>query len=280
MAFVGSLLFALIGLAASSPSFARAPGPSDPVTVSAINLRWFGLNAETRSQSIKQYFSDQRLLADVMVFEEIVDVPMLQRDILGSGYTCRSYDGVSANHQHVVVCHRSTLRLDMAEGETNYALESVNTSGRLRPAVHGILKNSRGERLLHIFGVHLKAMSDSSSVRLTQVQRLADYMANARDPVLVIGDFNTFNADPDKMDEIFSTVGMSQVDMAEPFTWASASEDYPPAKFDRVWVSDRLLPRVADERVVGPCSSNDDAAIGAYNAKVSDHCGLRLTLMP
>jgi endonuclease/exonuclease/phosphatase family metal-dependent hydrolase len=281
-----------LGLAAalallSIPALAKKGGT--PLTFTEVNLNWFGLDGspdnnagdETRVDSIRQYLQDQGLMADVMAFEEIVDLDMLKSGILDDAYSCASYDRDDPKHQHVVICVRQGLTFAPADGADGYALESVDVNGHLRPAVHGIVEDAAGRRLAHVFAVHLKAMPDKSDVRLQQVQALGDYLANRRaggEPVVILGDWNTYASDPENFQKVLGPNGLRLAEEPEPYTWASVTENFPPAKFDRVWMSDALAGKVASLHVIGPCSSGDKTEIGDYNTDVSDHCPVSLKL--
>ncbi len=254
---------------------------AETLTFSEINLNWFGKTAtEARAPTIRKFLRDQGLMADVMVFEEIVNLPLLERGVLDNSYDCHSYERADAMHQHVVMCNKTKYKLEAVEGAGGFALETVDVTGHLRPAVHGILTTADGRHLAHVFGVHLKAMPNFSTVRLQQIGKIASYLSAgpAREPVILLGDFNTFANDPADIDRALAPLGIQQLALPEPFTWASATENFPPAKFDRVWVSRELAAHVTTAKVVGPCSSGDQGVIGTYNNAVSDHCAVSLAV--
>lgn len=258
------------------------------LSLSEINLNWFGLNgspnnalgSETRTASIRQFFLANHLLTDVMVFEEIVDLKLLQSSVLNNEYACHTYDRADPKHQHVVICHTAKFRLDPADGSSGYELATVDVTGHLRPAVHGILKTLDGTRVAHIVGVHLKAKPDQSPLRTKQVQALETYLTHLSsvEPVVVMGDFNTYASDPENFNRTFSGASLQQLESPEPFTWASSTENFAPAKFDRVWITSSLQRQVTYDEVLGPCSSGNASAISTYNKAVSDHCPVRIVL--
>lgn len=260
--------------------FAVQGADAQAFTLTTINLEWFGLNGtEARGGSIRRHLEAERLFSDVMVFEEIVDVARLEREVVGRSYQCQSYDRSASNHQHVVLCVKEPLRLELADDDTDFELEAIDLNGHLRPAVHGVLKDSDGKRLAHIFGVHLKASPESSDVRMNQVDRLISYIQRrARDRIVILGDFNTFEDDPEQMARRFATAGLSEVGFTEPFTWAAADSAFEPAKFDRVWASTGFRVTRGSNVVVGPCSSGDQTVIRTYNRTVSDHCAVTVEL--
>ena len=265
------------------------------VSFTELNIKWFGAKEtivdnqtpqtrslqETRTKSIRKFLSDNKLLSDVMIFEEIVDVDLLQSDVLGKTYQCHSYENSDAKHQHVVICHKNNYIFSISDDDENYSLESVNVSGRLRPAVHGILKTKNNKHIAHVFGVHLKANPNMSDVRLNQVNKLVEYINNQEDrsdPIIVMGDYNTYNEDPAAIEKIFKKAQMTELEIPKSYTWASSSEEYEPAKFDRVWMSKNIISKVKSSDIKGPCNSGDKKLIAEYNQKVSDHCPVTLTI--
>ena len=124
---------AFFGLLILTGQFAYAspnlPPPRRAVTITEINLAWFGLggdpanqNGEHRLPTIRKFFSDHNLFADVMVFEEIVNVNLLQQELLGSSYACHSYQRSDPKHQHVVICNKATFTFAVADDSQNFAL--------------------------------------------------------------------------------------------------------------------------------------------------------------
>jgi len=261
-------------------------GGKAPLSFTQMNIKWFGLNGspnedggnETRVQSIRAHLENNNLLSDVMVFEEIVDVELLTTGILEDKYRCHSYDRPDPKHQHVVLCHLKKYRLDPGPGTKDLIMDELDLNGRLRPAVHGVLKDYKGRSVFHIIAVHLKAMPDMSEVRMQQVKLIADYLASIgkRTPVAVMGDFNTYGSDPEDISDLFADVGLEEVHSPEDFSWASASESYPRAKFDRTWMSHAAAANVKASNVVGPCNNSTQTALETYNRKVSDHCAVKI----
>ncbi len=275
-----AFLLAASGLA--SPSFATPRQTT--LTVTYFNMEWFGLGgspsgttaSETRAPTVKKFFDDNALWADVMSFEEIVDLNRLQHDVLQDRYKCQSYVNRDAKHQHVALCYKNAYTLVKAADDDNFTLENVAMTN-LRPAVHGILKNAQGQRLAQFFSVHLKAMPDKGDVRRQQVQMIADYINGRADaePVVVLGDFNTFDNEPAEFDDIFGS-DLKQVALHEQYTWREPTRG---SKFDRAWVSSEMGTSVT-ERVLGACNlpASSAAAISTYNRTISDHCPVNLTL--
>jgi endonuclease/exonuclease/phosphatase family metal-dependent hydrolase len=279
----------LLSLAAAGSLPASGAGQEDErssLEIMSFNIAFYGLNgdhdgvqgSETRDPTIRRFLEDADVEPDVLAMQELVDVPRFQRNVLGSGYACRSYDHSDSRHQHVAICHKRSLRLEVAPDDDNYTLESVTVGNpNLRPAVHGILTTSSGRELVHVFAVHLKAGTDFSSTRLAQARALERYIQNREDdlPVIVLGDLNTHGSDPSQIGNVLST--MTEVRNPAAKTFRVPDAGY---KFDRAWLTDDLS--ATSVRVPGPCNlsngSSATAAVKAYNRDVSDHCPLVLSL--
>ncbi len=267
------LLLILVSLGLSSASAVAAPRRT--LSVSYMNIEWFGLRQdEARSGKIARFFTDNDLWADVMVFEEIVDVNRLKDEVLAGRYNCQSYSNRDAKHQHVVVCYEKSFTFSKASDDDNYTLEDVQMN-TLRPAVHGILKDASGNRLLHVVGVHLKAMPDKSDVRRQQVQMISDYLTGRDDgePAIVVGDFNSYADDEAAFSDIFGDT-LKPVSLREAYTYRTAQYRN---KFDLAFVSPEISSGVT-ERVAGPCNGGTAAQVAQYNQDVSDHCPVNLTV--
>ena len=274
-------------LSLQGTAFSRGRVPVRAVTVTTLNIKYFGLNGdpnstvpESRSATIKAHLTREQLFTDVMVFEEIVDVEMLKTEIVGAGYRCHSYDHPNPTHQHVVICAKAAFTLEQAHDDDNFILEDVTLGeDRYRPAVHGVLKDGRGRPLLHIFGVHLKAYPQFSNIRLQQADVVAEYMDQRVEaaPIMILGDFNTYTDDVAHLTARFGQVedGLAQVNVPGQFTWRSGSSG---SKLDHIWLSRSAV--ASRTRIAGPCNSTDRAAIDLYNQQVSDHCPVTMTVTP
>lgn len=266
------LLLTLLSLGLTS---AAAADPKRALTLTYLNIEWFGSHDdEARVPKLQKYFTDNQLWADVMVFEEIVDVPLLKDEVLKGDYECRSYEHNDANHQHVVVCNRNQFAFVKASDDDNFTMENVQMR-TLRPAVHGILTDASGNRLLHVFGVHLKAMPDKSDVRRQQVQMIADYVKDRADdePAVVVGDYNSYADDEAAFSRIFGAT-MTKVNISAQYTYRTSQYRN---KFDLAYASPGISSGIS-ERVVGPCNGGTAAQIEEYNENISDHCPVNLTL--
>lgn len=282
------LLLALVSLGSESVYARVSPGGKGQLTLAQFNLRWFGQKKaegndnkevieETRVASIRKHMIDSGLMADILAFEEIVDVKLLADGLLERRYTCHSYNHKDPEHQHVVVCVKPHLKFEKAPNEKDYTLQEVDLNGELRPAVHGLVKTSSGKALMHLFAVHLKSAPDFSPVRAKQMQVISDYIKrqNTNLPKVIVGDFNTYGDDPVNFTRILAGNQMEEVPSPEPFSWATTHETYEPAKFDRAWMTGFMADKVTYHHVIGPCSQNDRGKLQRYNDSVSDHCAVK-----
>lgn len=268
-----------LGLLQGTLSAADSAGNASSLSFATFNIRWYGLNgdamgetgSESRDESIRQHLVDNELLTDVLAFQEIVDVEGL-KEVVGSDYSCESYDHVQPRHQHVVVCVKSPLRFVKAEDE-NFAYEAVSLEHH-RPAVHGWVVTAQGRKLVHFIAVHLKAMPNKSQTRLTQAEILGDALAkmSTKVPAIITGDFNTYENENSLIQDKFAERGLDLVeqDSDQPFTFRS---DRYQNKFDRVYSSGVTYAR--KPRVVGPCNGNvTREERDRYFQEVSDHCAV------
>lgn len=256
--------------------------------ITSLNIRWYGNNGnikpapEKRDATLRAFLSDEIKKADVMVFQEIVDVKRLAKEVVGGGMECHSYQHPDSNHQHVVVCHKSEYDFVREANDNNIAAEEVAAEAadpdRARPAVSGLLKRN-GQPVAHIIGVHLKAFPKETETRVNQAEAIGERITDFGDdvPVVVIGDFNTYpstetkkNKDDDALiGEAFQEAGAKMRQVANP-----AKETYRTAKhkgkFDRIFASSNVKGEI---KVAAPCATTATTSqIEKYNSQVSDHC--------
>ena len=256
------------------------------LSVVTLNLKFFGLGGsprndpedEDRYYTVKRHMERNDLMADVIAFQEIVDIWGLKQRVLGDDYDCYSYSHSDPKHIHTVVCVRDYLRFRKASDDNNYIIDEV-AMNRYRPAVHGVVETRRGRELAHIVNVHLKAHSNYSSVRAEQINIIAEYLENRRQevPVILTGDFNTHAGDVSEFNNIFRSkrLDMYEERLDDWYTFRVPDQGY---KFDRFWLSD-VIGVETEPYVLGPCNayghgSTEDIEI--YNRDVSDHCGVRI----
>lgn len=267
--------------------------------IASLNLRWYGNNGsskpspEKRDATIRAFLADELRRSDVIVFQEIVDVARLKREIIGDRMTCHSYQHPDKNHQHVVVCHKNEYELVRESGDNNFAAEEVAEQAadpdRARPALSGLLRLRTGKKVAHVIGVHLKAFPDESETRIRQARVIGERIADFDDdlPVMVIGDFNTYSSEDNpfsKDDDVLITqafdrggASLRQVPNRFKYTYRTKKHS---GKFDRLWVSQGV--RDSEMQVSAPCTLDADpestAQVEKYNTQVSDHCLVATTL--
>ncbi len=256
--------------------------------ISTFNIRWFGLDgdlfgsfgSESRVDTVRAFIDEHLSDRDVLVFQEIVDKELFFTEVVPE-YTCVSYDGRAGKHQHIAVCHTDAYEYRAPVDDDNFTLEEINTSGFLRPAVHGTIYTAAGEPVSHLLAVHLKANEQSTERRIEQAEILqarAEALYEASDlPVIMIGDFNTHFAvdterdenDEDVLEDILYP--LSRVRLPVEYTYQEKGGKT--RRLDHAFVS----PGVSVLQVVspGPCDLDRDIhlpQIETYYDTLSDHC--------
>lgn len=270
MNYIKSFLLGCVSIIFSTSLYAFST-----FSITNLNIEWFGNANESRTETIHKFLTENDLFSDVMIFEEIVDIGLLEIEIMPD-YDCVSYENSNSRHQHVVICVKPEYSFEMVDG--SYTIDAVNVNGRLRPAVHGEVKVNG--QPIHIIGVHLKASPDMSDIRLKQTQVIADYLKQKnKDSVIIMGDFNTYGSDTIEMAKQF--VNLVEVTTPEKYSWASTTDKFSKvthAKLDRVWVSSTLAGKVVSAHIIGPCNGSTETQVASYNKEVSDHCPVKLIL--
>ena len=267
---------------------------AEPISITTFNIEFYGSNTvigaesgaiqaiDDRDDSIRRFFQIAGIDADVFAFEEIVDTGALTKNLLQDRYDCHSYEHSNRGHQHVVVCNKKEFTFRIANDDDNYTWEDVAMT-TLRPAVHGILSKKNGRDLAHIIAVHLKAMPDRSAQRLEQTNMIAGHVKARGDqlPVVMLGDFNTYEDDIERFTDAFHNSGVQMTPIEIPFDYTYRTSRYT-SKFDWFIVSDGVGV-LKEVDVAGPCNRSwssgtnyDDLAF--YNESVSDHCPVSVVL--
>jgi len=254
------------------------------LTLMSFNVEWYGLGGdmtgkpadEYRDKTINEYVEIHAERADVMAFNEIVDVPRLKKVITGKGYQCESYEHNNSHHQHVVLCvNNKRFNLRPVNTKEGFAYQPV-AMGKYRPLVYGILESKKGAPLAIIGAVHLKAQPDQGAIRLTQIRTIAKrFKAIGEDlPFILTGDFNTFGDEVNEMEGAFAKEGVDITPIEHPQLYTFRKGKMA-SKFDWIWASEGVH---ADAVTVGiPCNgpegkSDKYASLTYYNENVSDHC--------
>jgi hypothetical protein len=267
--------------------------------VATFNVRWYGVGgnidmptAETRNPTLRAFFEEHMGDTDVVVFEEILDVAMLQAEVLPAGWTCSTYTSSQPGHQFVVGCLAPGLLLTREADDDDIGYQPL-AMGTLRPGLAGIIRDEATlAPLARIIGVHLKATPASTDRRLQQagiiVERLAG-LASLNDalPTLVLGDFNAHRAvdthetadDWTLIGDVFAThpeLELARVDY--PFENTFQDNEGHAFKLDHMFLAGASATNV---EVAGPCNlawPADQTAIVQHFDDISDHCPLIATV--
>jgi len=240
------------------------------LTVTSLNLQWFGRGGEIEGEKADEYrqkyfqelIQTQLAKTDVFVFQEVVDVAMLE-EILPL-WKCESYERQNLRHQHVAVCARGNISFQSS------TIEGVRLGQPgLRPALRADF--SLQNKKISVIGVHLKAGPENSAIRFKQIDALKK--AVGAESVVVIGDFNTFDADAEEMQKIFGS------------EFVQSGGDFPTFLgfsgriFDRVWARGLNLQNF---KLSGPCAPIPDSQRlsrrSFYTRFVSDHCPISVQI--
>jgi hypothetical protein len=261
--------------------------------IATFNIRWYGVGgdvdhptAETRNPMLRAFVEQHLADADMVVFEEILDVAMLQAEVVPAGWTCSTYPSTQAKHQFVTGCLAPNLFLTREADDDDVGFQPL-ALGTLRPGLAGVVRDAATlAPIARIVGVHLKAMPDSTDRRLAQAKILVERLAqldtrNEQLPLLLLGDFNAHRSTDtmrDKDDwtligEVFDTqpaLGLAHAAYAFENTYRDkAGKAY---KLDHMYLSRAALESID---VAGPCNlawPADQATITQHFDQISDHC--------
>ena len=257
---------------------------ANALTVTSLNIEWFGRGGiisgsvadEYRIQRLRDFLLNQLPASDVLVFQEIIAVDLLQDSF--PEYDCKTY-APRANHQHVVMCALNKINTDFFEIEDvdlgSYGLRPG--SGLVVP--YGKRRLFRKRKTLHIIGVHLKAGRFETDIRLEQIQEIIKSQ-DLGSSTLIIGDFNSYPAerterelgDEELINQILSPLRFKQA----PYEGSTFLSRYP-RRFDHAWYRGINLESVA---IYGPCKEESVERpyedFSFYNRFISDHCALQL----
>ena len=275
---------------------AQAATPAKKVSVTTFNIRYYGLGGsmkgtpaqEKRDATLKEFIGRYVPQSDLFVFQEIVDVNRLVNKVLPPNFECISYKHADPKHQHVVLCHKADqLNFDADPNDPDSVIEEVSINPeRSRPAVHTLVTDKKGQVLFRLIGVHLKAFPHESASRLSQVRSMAKFLKESKTqvPVVIGGDFNTYNTDSTNFTKTFKQTGLNLVEAQNKFEYTYRKGEMR-SKFDRFWISGSELSQIKPVDVYTVCNAPKLSATGTdfsdanyyYNA-ISDHCPVTLTL--
>lgn len=256
------------------------------VSITTFNIRMYGYrnDSEIRDPELKKFIAEHIPASDIMVFEEIMDVPRF-RKLMPESWSCLSYDHLTP-HQFVFLCHSSRFSFKREPTDNNDVIDDVGgIKGTLRPAVTAIVADQKGNALFRMVAVHLKALPDYSRVRLEQTETIARWLTSVKDPsipVIMTGDFNTYTTEKNGLPEndtvlmqkIYddSGLGIKRV----PLELNTYRTSYGPSQFDHFFVSSSLK-LTKPLKVFEICNSDSPEQTGVmnldyYNKMISDHC--------
>ncbi len=258
---------------------------SSPLSIATFNIEYYGLAGnstgtfkdEYRNPFLEEFMKDQIGEAQVIVFQEIVDVPALGSLMAKFNMTCRTYEKQATElHQYVVLCHKQEFRFESLREDGLYAMEEVKAGNtHVRPGLWGMLQDREGHPILQIVSVHLKAHKDGTALRLEQIKALSHKLEKDRVayPTIVIGDFNAHNNDKDEFAKIFA-LNTSKLKLAS-YPQANSYRTYEiSGAYDQAFISDYLNFKA---EVKGPCNLENQSGkrflnLDFYNRTISDHC--------
>jgi endonuclease/exonuclease/phosphatase family metal-dependent hydrolase len=247
--------------------------------ITTFNLKFYGIGAEQgggfqdeyRDPWLHQFIEQNLSASEVIVFEEVVDVPRLEA-LLGESFRCLSYQNSDPKHQHVVLCHHQQFTFVPVEVKAPYTIDAVAFK-HYRPAIWGKLVDPQGKNLAYLVGVHLKAKPEGHELRLQQAQVIGQYLATLQQdiPIIILGDFNTYGDDVSLISQLWAPLHLSHVPQ-EQLTYRYGSYA---STFDHFWISDHHT-QIQSISVDGPCNGPAQDELSLYNHNISDHCPLTL----
>lgn len=278
--------------------FHVATATADQLRIATFNIRWYGIGGdldapkpEHRNPALRAFLADHLADAEVIVFEEILDVEQLRAEVAPAGWSCVTYASTAPQHQFVVACHAPSLVLTREADDDDFGYQPLAMSS-LRPAVHGTLREaSTGKPLAHLLGVHLKALPNATAQRLEQAEILAQRLETLEAigdelPVVVLGDFNAHRAIDSKqaaddwflIDDVFASHQLALDWIDYPFANTFRDKTDRGFRLDHMWLGRATASEVT---VAGPCNlpwASGQAAIETHFDTISDHCPLIATV--
>ncbi len=288
----------------SAGSESRADQRVDSLSVFSFNIAWYGLGGsmdntpddEHRDHDLARIVADAFETQDVGVFEEIVDVDRFVANVAPRHVRCQSYENNESKHQHVVVCVKAPLKFKALDSAPGYIWEDVAV-GKTRPAVVGRVTDKSGRTVANLIAVHLKSSPEYSPVRRAQAATIANHikreLREGNEPVMVVGDFNTFEDDATAIGAALSTSGVTFNLLRNPAPFTFNNRRYQ-NKFDHIFYAGPIAPSTF-AMTAGPCNTIESLAAGDaglhgefmirthlgdlddWNRMVSDHCLIHAT---
>lgn len=254
------------------------------VNFATFNIRMYGsssksVSADDRDKALVNFFKSELSNIDVFIFEEIMNPDRFKNNVASKlSLTCATYEHSDKGHMHVMLCHTSEFQFDMEPDFTDYAIQEVSLGlTGYRPALVGVLYDKDSNPLTHVVGLHLKAQEWHSDTRVKQIEILSEQLEKLDQsiPVVITGDWNTFNDDEKLIGDAFSlsSMGLSQIENIYDHTFRTKKYQ---SRFDHFWASPSIT-KTKDLEVYDICNdtSNDKKfkdRLETYNSTISDHC--------
>lgn len=288
----------LVVIASLTSSIASAKITNVDLKFATLNIEWYGIGGningvskdEHRDDHLRDFLKQYVLTADVVAFEEIVDVARLEK-LLPADWTCASYDHPNEKHQHVVLCTSGSYALRNVDYDNNNTIETVALDAdRSRPAVRmDIVERKSNTVLVTVVAVHLKSSDKDSEHRRYQMEMIGQDLKKlpAGRAFVVMGDMNTFdtkNSNLIKIDDKYNLEKALQLSIPQAKLVAHTVKytfrnDYHSSQFDQFLVNNLVVkssPHVFDVCNNPQQKTRDYFDLDYYNYNVSDHCPVSL----
>lgn len=279
-----------------SAAMGAGPAKAPNFTITSFNIKLYGQKQasteaptnEERNLALKNFIAKEVPHSDIYVFEEIMNKEDFQSKVV-SELKCVSYTNSRTEHQYVMLCARAPYELEVdTKVDDNYAIEEVALGSQgQRPAVHALVKNTKGKAVVRIIGTHLSAFPANTSKRLEQIGLIRAHLAKTDQsiPTIITGDFNTYPAtltglSRSDVELITEDLAQGQINMpAHPSQYTFRSPSFR-SKFDHFWKSQSLqsMPVI----VTGYCNDPEELegdiapSVFDYYRLISDHCPVTL----
>lgn len=270
-----------------------------------FNTRWFGspvddprsanpkpidpVKFEARTKIMADFISKHIKNKDVISFQEVVDLPLLQ-SLLPKSWHCETYETNNRYHQRVVLCASGKYQWQHVPYDNNFSIEEVATDLEWsRPALRLDLADLNGNRLVRFVAVHLKAMQNYSRERQRQVNVIAqDLKKDNSVPTVILGDMNTYSAkqtgqDRDDLEKLVAVLqkqdnSFKSIQHQVKYTYRSPRYG---SLFDHVFINKGITAKAAPN-VYEVCNSSENGQgymnFSYYYKNVSDHCPVSVSL--
>ena len=166
--------------------------------------------------------------------------------------------------------------------DDNYQLEDVAINDtKSRPGLHGVLHTRWGQPVVRMVGLHLKAYPDESPTRVSQIEVVAEYLADRADddlPAIVVGDLNSYKSpDNEQRYDDIRLFSYAFRDAGLRMRWVpnDGLKTYREGEWSNEldhFYTTRDVWQTRDLEVIGPCNYASDSAVRRYNDTISDHC--------